>query len=94
MMTTKFSYTRGGEPWAPQFIEAIDEQKCIGCGRCFKVCSRNVFDLIEKEEIGEEDDYDEMMMVMTLKDQMDCIGCMSCAKVCPKNCQTFTAPAA
>ncbi|MCG3723239.1 ferredoxin III, nif-specific [Vibrio cincinnatiensis] len=93
-MTTKFSYTRGGEPWAPQFIEAIDEQKCIGCGRCFKVCSRNVFDLIEKEEIGEEDDYDEMMMVMTLKDQMDCIGCMSCAKVCPKNCQTFTAPAA
>ncbi|MGY5707231.1 ferredoxin III, nif-specific [Vibrio cincinnatiensis] len=92
MMTTKFSYTRGGEPWAPQFIEAIDEQKCIGCGRCFKVCSRNVFDLIEKEEIGEEDD--EMMMVMTLKDQMDCIGCMSCAKVCPKNCQTFTAPAA
>ncbi len=94
MMTTKFSYTRGGEPWTPQFIEAIDEQKCIGCGRCFKVCSRNVFDLIEKEEIGEEDDYDEMMMVMTLKDQMDCIGCMSCAKVCPKNCQTFTAPAA
>lgn len=94
MMTTKFSYTRGGEPWAPQFIEAIDEQKCIGCGRCFKVCSRNVFDLIEKKEIGEEDDYDEMMMVMTLKDQMDCIGCMSCAKVCPKNCQTFTAPAA
>ncbi|MFL7865354.1 ferredoxin III, nif-specific [Vibrio cincinnatiensis] len=93
-MSNKQSYTRGGEPWEPQFIEAIDEQKCIGCGRCFKVCSRNVFDLIEKEEIGEEDDYDEMMMVMTLKDQMDCIGCMSCAKVCPKNCQTFTAPAA
>ncbi|MCG3734927.1 ferredoxin III, nif-specific [Vibrio cincinnatiensis] len=93
-MSNKQSYTRGGEPWEPQFIEVIDEQKCIGCGRCFKVCSRNVFDLIEKEEIGEEDDYDEMMMVMTLKDQMDCIGCMSCAKVCPKNCQTFTAPAA
>nr|WP_238114407.1 ferredoxin III, nif-specific [Vibrio cincinnatiensis] len=93
-VSNKQSYTRGGEPWEPQFIEVIDEQKCIGCGRCFKVCSRNVFDLIEKEEIGEEDDYDEMMMVMTLKDQMDCIGCMSCAKVCPKNCQTFTAPAA
>jgi Nif-specific ferredoxin III len=95
-MTTQLSYTRGGEPWAPQFIEAIDEQKCIGCGRCFKVCSRNVFDLIEKEATDDDDYYDEdeIMMVMTLKDQMDCIGCMSCAKVCPKNCQTFTAPSA
>lgn len=26
-MTTQLSYTRGGEPWAPQFIEAIDETK-------------------------------------------------------------------
>ncbi|WP_226983181.1 ferredoxin III, nif-specific [Vibrio navarrensis] len=94
MMTTKFSYTRGGEPWAPQFIEAIDEQKCIGCGRCFKVCSRDVFDLIEKEGIDEDDDYfdeDEIMMVMTLKNAEDCIGCEACSKVCPKNCQTFAA---
>lgn len=93
-VSDQLSYTRGGEPWKPSYIEAINEQNCIGCGRCFKVCSRDVFDLVEKENVDEDDDYydeDEVMMVMTLKNQMDCIGCTSCAKVCPKNCQTFTA---
>ncbi|WP_368074912.1 ferredoxin III, nif-specific [Vibrio natriegens] len=95
-MSNKLSYTRGGEPWVPQFIEAIDKQSCIGCGRCFKVCSRDVFDLVENDDIDEDDDYydeDEVMMVMTLKNAEDCIGCEACSKVCPKNCQTF-APAA
>ncbi|NVC95012.1 ferredoxin III, nif-specific [Vibrio natriegens] len=95
-VSNKLSYTRGGEPWVPQFIEAIDKQSCIGCGRCFKVCSRDVFDLVENDDIDEDDDYydeDEVMMVMTLKNAEDCIGCEACSKVCPKNCQTF-APAA
>ncbi|MDW6004007.1 ferredoxin III, nif-specific [Vibrio mangrovi] len=96
-MSTKISYTRGGEPWEPQFIQSIDQQRCIGCGRCFKVCSRDVFDLVEREISDEdEDDYfdeDEVMMVMSIKDELDCIGCTSCHKVCPKGCQSF-APAA
>jgi Nif-specific ferredoxin III len=84
--------TRGGDSWEPQFISDIDQDNCIGCGRCYKVCSRDVFNLVEKTDIDEDDDYydeDEMMMVMTIENESDCIGCMACAKVCPKDCQSF-----
>jgi Nif-specific ferredoxin III len=88
-------YTRGGSEWEPRFIDAIEQSKCIGCGRCYKVCSRDVFNLIEREDIDEDDDYydeDEVMMVMTVENAMDCIGCTSCEKVCPKGCHQFLAP--
>jgi len=86
--------TQGGEEWEPQFIQSINQDDCIGCGRCYKVCAREVFNLVEKEDIDEDDDYyddddDEMMMVMTISNPNDCIGCMACNKVCPKNCQSF-----
>ncbi|MCE0495422.1 ferredoxin III, nif-specific [Vibrio salinus] len=88
------SLTRGGEEWEPQFIQEINQDDCIGCGRCYKVCSRDVFNLIEKEaDEDDDDDYyddDEVMMVMTIENENDCIGCMACSKVCPKNCQTFS----
>ena len=41
-MTAAAAVTRGGTPWTPQFVEAIDSKVCIGCGRCFKVCPRDV----------------------------------------------------
>jgi Nif-specific ferredoxin III len=89
--------TKGGDAWEPQFINEIDQDSCIGCGRCYKVCSRDVFNLVEKECDDDDDDdlydEDEMMMVMTIENEDDCIGCMACSKVCPKNCQSF-APAA
>lgn len=91
-MSNIVGYTRGGIEWEPQFIEAVDQDNCIGCGRCFKVCSRNVFNLIEKES-DDDDEEDDVMMVMTIENGGDCIGCMACNKVCPKNCQSF-APAA
>jgi Nif-specific ferredoxin III len=86
--------TRGGGEWVPQFVTAIDAQKCIGCGRCYKVCPRNVFTLIERSSVVEaDDDYDDddEMQVMSLADEMDCIGCMSCARVCPKQCHSHQA---
>ncbi|MDB1124157.1 ferredoxin III, nif-specific [Vibrio algarum] len=91
-MSTIKGLTRGGESWEPSFIKALDSDSCIGCGRCYKVCSRDVFNLVEKEDIDEDDDYydeDEMMMTMVIEDELDCIGCGSCAKVCPKNCHSF-----
>ncbi len=84
---SKIALTRAGLPWEPQFITNINQETCIGCGRCYKVCSRNVFDLIERE-IDDDDEDDQVMMVMTLANEGDCIGCVSCAKVCPKLCQT------
>lgn len=89
--------TRGGEEYTPSFVIALDQGKCIGCGRCFKVCPRDVLDLIERSELitdededyGDDDDFsDDTAMVMSLKNAMDCIGCESCARICTKKCFT------
>ncbi len=86
--------TRGGEEYTPEFVVALDQKLCIGCGRCFKVCPRDVLDLVERDELElDDDDFDDdfdddVVMVMTLKNAMDCIGCSSCARVCTKRCFT------
>ena len=83
--------TRGGNEWTPSFVVALDQSTCIGCGRCYKVCPRDVFNLIEREIDDDDDDdgfSDDTAMVMALSDPMDCIGCQACARVCPKNCHT------
>ena len=41
--------TRGGTAWTPEFVLELDGKKCIGCGRCYKVCPRDVFDLVERD---------------------------------------------
>ncbi|WP_319529233.1 ferredoxin III, nif-specific [uncultured Cohaesibacter sp.] len=51
--------TLGGAEWTPQFVEALDAKKCIGCGRCFRVCSRSVFELVERESLNLDDDSDD-----------------------------------
>lgn len=84
--------TRGGALWTPQFVVELDQRKCIGCGRCFKVCPRSVFELVERgEDLASDDpdlDDDDNSMVMALADPLDCIGCGACARVCPKGCHT------
>ena len=83
--------TRGGREWTPGFITALDDEKCIGCGRCYKVCPREVFEPIERDP---DDDYqddgfsDDTALVMSIADALDCIGCEACSKVCPKKCHT------
>ncbi|MFD2014900.1 hypothetical protein ACFSJQ_01935 [Vibrio olivae] len=39
----------------------------------------------------DDDDEDDVMMVMTIKNGDDCIGCQACASVCSKKCHSFTA---
>ena len=90
--------TRGGREWTPDYLVAINPELCIGCGRCFKVCGRNVMELRGLDESGafvedEEEDEDEIVKrVMAMADTDACIGCGACARVCPTNCQTH-APA-
>ncbi|MBF6650286.1 ferredoxin III, nif-specific [Methylobacter sp. BlB1] len=86
--------TFGGAEWTPSYVNNINQTTCIGCGRCFKVCPRDVFDLVEKSDVLAADDLDDFEddddenMVMSIKNANDCIGCEACSKVCPKNCFT------
>ena len=90
--------TRDGRAWEPQFLVSIDPGKCIGCGRCYKVCGREVMTLKGVDEDGqiidvdpEDDDFDEddiVKQVMVMNDAGACIGCGACDRVCPTSCQT------
>ena len=86
--------TRDGRNWQPDFLLAIDPETCIGCGRCFKVCGRNVMTLMgldaDKQLVRlDEDDDDEVeRKIMAMADAGACIGCGACARVCPTSCQT------
>jgi Nif-specific ferredoxin III len=101
-MSTPFSVTMpSGATWTPTFVASLDEEKCIGCGRCFKVCPRGVLELVGVGEDGEhipletsdEDDEDGEYekKIMTIAHQELCIGCTACAKICPKKCYTHAA---
>lgn len=85
--------TRGGSEWTPRFIVGLDQSLCIGCGRCFKVCPRDVFTLSERELDDVDDDYDDddQAMVMAIANELDCIGCGACSRVCPKGCHSHAA---
>ena len=80
-----------GVEWTPHFVAAVDHEKCIGCGRCFKVCRRSVLRLRGLDEDGAfvEDDEDEYeRRVMTIENAERCIGCQSCVMVCSRKCIT------
>ena len=86
--------TRDGRSWQPEYLLKISSETCIGCGRCFKVCGRDVMTLKGLNDEGElvalddEDDDEVEKKVMALNDAGACIGCGACARVCPTNCQT------
>lgn len=95
----KETTTRDGRPWQPNYLIAIDGKVCIGCGRCYKVCGREVMTLNGISEDGDlvdlnDDEDDEIeRKVMVMADSGACIGCGACARVCPTDCQTHV-PAA
>ncbi len=77
---------RNGNEYTPLFITSIDEEICIGCGRCFKVCAHEV---LAFEEVDEDDSA---KMFMKVDNPGNCIGCQACGRTCAKKCFSF-APA-
>lgn len=86
-----------GRSWIPRFVAAINSGKCIGCGRCFKICGRAVLQLMAVNDEGEfiavegddEDEYEKK--VMTIANGGACIGCEACARACTKKCISHAA---
>jgi Nif-specific ferredoxin III len=76
---------RDKSEYTPQFITAIDDENCIGCGRCFKVCAH---DVLAFEEVDEDDSA---KMFMTVANSGNCIGCQACGRTCTKKCFSFEA---
>lgn len=102
-MSTTFNVTLpSGATWTPTFVAKLDDEKCIGCGRCFKVCPRGVLELVGLNEDGEyvrvdddeDDDEEYEKKVMTIAHQELCIGCTACSRICPKKCYTHAAAVA
>jgi len=73
----------GGSEWTPKFVANIDNERCIGCGRCVKVCSQGVlgFGYLDEEE------EDRMRASIANKDK--CIGCRACGMTCVKKAYSF-----
>jgi Nif-specific ferredoxin III len=104
-MSTPFAVTLpSGEVWTPTFVESLDQEKCIGCGRCFKVCPRGVLQLVglnadgdyvqvdeDDEDEGDDEEYEKKVMTIAHKEL--CIGCTACSRICPKKCYTHAAAA-
>jgi len=98
----EFSVTLpNGHAWTPRFVQTLNETRCIGCGRCYRVCGRDVFELVGLTEEGErivvkmtaadEDDDDDVeyeRKVMTIAHQENCVGCEACSRICPKQCHS------
>ena len=84
-----------GTVWTPQFIDAIDQTKCIGCGRCFKTCARDVLQLMAVNDDGElfavdpDDDEEYDKQVMSVAHPENCVGCESCNNNCAKRLISF-----
>ncbi|AFV03029.1 4Fe-4S ferredoxin, nitrogenase-associated [Dehalobacter sp. DCA] len=76
----------GGSEWTPQFIKDIDQETCIGCGRCVKVCSQGTLGF---GNLNDDEDADRMQSKIDNKN--NCIGCMACGKTCVKKAIRFEA---
>lgn len=88
-----------GECWTPTYVSTLDQDKCIGCGRCYRVCPRGVLELVGMDDEGQmivldpdgDEDEEYEKKVMTIAHGELCIGCTACARICPKKCYTHAA---
>ena len=79
----------------PAYLDSINADACIGCGRCFKVCGQSVLAPIERAGVEDEDDdeYGEecLTTVMSVADGGACICCRACYRVCAKRAPVHAA---
>ncbi len=84
---------RGGKAWTPQFVQELNQEDCLGCGRCYKACGHSVLGLVgisEEGEIVDAFDDEAERKVMSIMAEESCIGCQACGRACPKDLYTYT----
>ncbi|MDF1552863.1 MAG: 4Fe-4S binding protein [Deferrisomatales bacterium] len=62
-----------GSPWTPMYVQQVDPEKCIGCGKCLKVCMGGCYEMVEID--GEKK--------ARVVNRGNCMGDCHCHKVCP-----------
>jgi Nif-specific ferredoxin III len=76
--------TRGKKVWTPRFVLGVDEGKCIGCGRCIKICAHGVLAPVEVV-----DEYESTKVCAAVENADNCIGCEACGRTCKKAAFSF-----
>ena len=75
--------TRGRQEWTPQYVKSVDDSRCIGCGRCMKICAH---DVLAPKEVDEEESA---KMFCAVANADNCIGCGACGRTCNKKAFSF-----
>lgn len=75
--------TRGKREWIPRFISAVNNELCIGCGRCIKICARGVL------APRETDEEESVRVFAAVENPDECIGCEACGRTCKKGAFSF-----
>lgn len=70
---------RAGEEYTLTYSEEIDWNKCIGCGNCIRICSQNVYIIINTSR-GQKADN---------PNKEKCLGDGHCANACPTQAIKF-----
>lgn len=66
-------------------IAQIDEDKCIGCGLCAKICPRGLIRLLQKnKDLYVACSSKDSGVVVRKSCSGGCIGCKMCEKACPQ----------
>lgn len=65
-------------------VPVLDEEECIGCRRCMKVCPA---DAVEMIEVG-EDEKGRTIRIPEF-DYSKCVSCGNCVRDCPKDALTM-----
>lgn len=74
-------------------LPKVDYKKCVGCGKCVKVCPKHLFTLVEADKKGSValcSNRSDNKPQIKKNCSVGCIKCGICEKKCPEQCLVVT----